>query len=89
MCSIDLAKTYNSVDRTFLLTVLARVWRTTGDYRSFFAISTMECLRASGRMMADIQTGSAWGRAYGRDARSDPSCSTRSLLPYCVWRWSG
>ena len=34
--------------------------------------------------MAKLQTDSAWGRAYGKDAHSHHCCSTCFLLPYCM-----
>ena len=40
-----------------------------------FATSAMECVRASGRTMVNVQTGSSWGRAYGKDACSHHCCS--------------
>lgn len=50
-----------------------------------FAITTMECKRASGRMMANDWTCSAWSKAYGRDASSRHCCSAFSLPRHCVW----
>ena len=56
MCFVDLTQAYDSVDRTLLWTVLARF----GVPPKLLANSTMGCERASGRVTADVRTGSVW-----------------------------
>ena len=93
MCFVGLIKTCDLVDRTlFLVEDRILAWCDVPPMMlaaNRHCTSTMECVRASGRMMANVQTGSAWGRAYGMDVCSHPCCPTCSLLAYCVLRWTG
>ena len=89
MCSVDLTKAYNSVHRTLSWTVRNRFGVPPKMLAVIRHFTTMECERASGRMTANVGTGSAWSRACGKDACSHHCCSTFSFLPYCRWRWSG
>ena len=77
---VDLTKAYDSVDRTLLWAVLAR-FGVPPTMLTIFFISTMKCERVSGRVIANVRTGSAWRRACGKDACSHRRCSTFSLLP--------
>ena len=77
VCSIDLAKAYESVDRTSsgqYLPVLAchRIL-----YRSFVN-STMECEHACGSTTGCARGGLLSNKAFVRGACSCPSCSTSS-----------
>ena len=77
VCSINLTKAYDSIDRTLLWTVLARfgvpqnmisVIRQFHDGVEHVCGSTIGCARG----------GSLWNKAFVKGACSRPSCSTSS-----------
>ena len=84
LCFVDLAKAYDSVDRTLLWDIFARF----GVPPRFLAVirefhDGMQ--HAYGWMMESAWISLTWGKVSGKGACSRQCCSTCFSRRYCVW----